>query len=111
MVEREPRDTGSNLPKGEYNRATSEQLEIARQYLDQISGSLRRANESIESSQFIIDALPIAVSNLLNEIRGLDREKQQSVVPTRERNPETQLKPGKSKQVKSSQPKDLGWER
>ena len=111
MVEQQPGDTNSNLPKGDFNRATSQQLRQARQLLDEISGSLRRADESITNVEFIAGELPLAIRNLENRIKELGGEEQQSVVPTRERSPETQLESEPPKKAPSFQQEDWDLER
>ncbi|MGK7949897.1 MAG: hypothetical protein AB4368_14210 [Xenococcaceae cyanobacterium] len=111
MVEHQSGDAESSISKGDNNGATSKQLGVAKQLLNQISGSLRRADKSITAVQWVIDELPLAVANLGNRVKELGGKEQQSVVPTREQDRQPQLESEPTKKVQSFQQEDWDLER
>ena len=66
---------------------------------------------SIAKVQFIVDELPLAVTNLVHRVKELGGKEQQSNIPTREPGQQPFLNSGKSKQVQSSQQEDMDLER
>ncbi len=91
MGEQQQRDSDSTLPKVGYHRATSQQLRVTRQLLDQISGDLRRADKSATEVEFVLGQLPIAIANITNRIQELEGGTQERTVPTKDQARQTEL--------------------